>query len=115
MQLKAETMQQEITKPLKLSKQKAVLSATRGESENIMLYSEKILESITERELEEIRQEFTERRHVYGKSELYKNTAYGKLIMLLKLSLITMEQYTEMKEIIETGTPIRDEITNGGF
>ena len=80
-----------------------------------MLYTETILKAIAESEVDSIKRETTG-NYNYTKLQSYKQMAYGKLIMLLKLGLITMEQYTELKELVENnGAVIRDEITNGGF
>ena len=80
-----------------------------------MLYTETIMKAIAESEIDSIKRETTN-NYNYTKLQSYKNMAYGKLIMLLKLGLITMEQYTELKELVENnGAVIRDEITNGGF
>lgn len=65
-----------------------------------MIYTEKILESIVEQECREIQNSFS-KPNVYNQLASFKNMAYGKLIMLLKLGLITMEQYTDLKEIVE--------------
>ena len=80
-----------------------------------MLYTETIMKAIAESEVDSIKRETTS-NYNYTKLQSYKLMAYGKLIMLLKLGLITMEQYTELKELVENnGAVIRDEITNGGF
>ena len=80
-----------------------------------MLYTETILKAIAESEVDSIKRETTG-NYNYTKLQSYKQMAYGKLIMLLKLGLITMEKYTELKELVENnGAVIRDEITNGGF
>ena len=80
-----------------------------------MLYTETIMKAIAESEVDSIKRETTG-NYNYTKMQSYKNMAYGKLIMLLKLGLITKEQYTELKELVENnGAVIRDEITNGGF
>lgn len=80
-----------------------------------MLYTETIMKAIAESEVDSIKRETTG-NYNYTKLQSYKQMAYGKLIMLLKLGLITMEQYTELKELVENnGAVIRDEITNGGF
>ena len=80
-----------------------------------MMYTETIMKAITESEIDSIKRETTG-NYNYTKLQSYKQMAYGKLIMLLKLGLITMEQYTELKELVENnGAVIRDEITNGGF
>ena len=80
-----------------------------------MLYTETIMKAIAESEVDSIKRETTG-NYNYTKLQSYRQMAYGKLIMLLKLGLITMEQYTELKEIVENnGAVIRDEITNGGF
>lgn len=80
-----------------------------------MLYTETIMKAIAESEVDSIKRETTG-NYNYTKLQSYRQMAYGKLIMLLKLGLITMEQYTELKELVENnGVVIRDEITNGGF
>lgn len=80
-----------------------------------MLYTETIMKAIAESEVDSIKRETTG-NYNYTKLQSYKNMAYGKLIMLLKLGLITMEQYTDLKELVENnGIVIHDEITNGGF
>ena len=80
-----------------------------------MLYTETIMKVIAESEVDSIKRETTG-NYNYTKLQSYRQMAYGKLIMLLKLGLITMEQYTELKELVENnGAVIRDEITNGGF
>lgn len=80
-----------------------------------MLYTETIMKAIAESEVDSIKRETTG-NYNYTKLQSYRQMAYGKLIMLLKLGLITMEQYTELKELVENnGAVIRDEITNGGF
>lgn len=80
-----------------------------------MLYTETIMKAIAESEVDSIKRETTG-NYNYTKLQSYKQMAYGKLVMLLKLGLITMEQYTELKELVENnGAVIRDEITNGGF
>lgn len=80
-----------------------------------MLYTETIMKAIAESEIAAIKRETTG-NYNYTKLQSYKQMAYGKLIMLLKLGLITMEQYTELKELVENnGIVIHDEITNGGF
>ena len=80
-----------------------------------MLYTETIMKAIAESEVDSIKRETTG-NYNYTKLQSYKQMAYGKLIMLLKLGLITMEQYTELKELVENnGIVIHDEITNGGF
>lgn len=80
-----------------------------------MLYTETIMKAIAESEIDSIKRETTG-NYNYTKLQSYRQMAYGKLIMLLKLGLITMEQYTELKELVENnGVVIRDEITNGGF
>lgn len=65
-----------------------------------MIYTEKMLESISEQECREIQNSFS-KPNAYNQLSSFKNMAYGKLIMLLKLGLITMEQYTDLKEIVE--------------
>ena len=73
------------------------------------------MKAIAESEVDSIKRETTG-NYNYTKLQSYKNMAYGKLIMLLKLGLITMEQYTDLKELVENnGIVIHDEITNGGF
>lgn len=80
-----------------------------------MIYTETIMQAIAESEIDSIKRETTN-NYNYTKLQSYKQTTYGKLIMLLKLGFITMEQYTEMKELVENnGTVIHNEITNGGF
>ena len=80
-----------------------------------MLYTETIMKAIAESEVDSIKRETTG-NYNYTKLQSYKQMAYGKLIMLLKLGLITMEQYTDLKELVENnGIVIHDEITNGGF
>ena len=80
-----------------------------------MLYTETIMKAIAESEIDSIKRETTG-NYNYTKLQSYKQMVYGKLVMLLKLGLITMEQYTELKELVENnGIVIHDEITNGGF
>ena len=80
-----------------------------------MLYTETIMKAIAESEVDSIKRETTG-NYNYTKLQSYKQMAYGKLIMLLKLGLITMEQYIDLKELVENnGIVIHDEITNGGF
>ena len=80
-----------------------------------MLYTETIMKAIAESEVDSIKRETTG-NYNYTKLQSYKQMVYGKLVMLLKLGLITMEQYTELKELVENnGIVIHDEITNGGF
>lgn len=80
-----------------------------------MIYTETIMKAIAESEVDSIKRETTG-NYNYTKLQSYKNMAYGKLVMLLKLGFITMEQYTELKELVENnGIVIHDEITNGGF
>lgn len=80
-----------------------------------MMYTETIMKAIAESEIDSIKRETTN-NYNYTKLQSYKQVTYGKLIMLLKLGFITMEQYTELKELVENnGVVIRDEITNGGF
>lgn len=80
-----------------------------------MIYTETIMKAIAESEIDSIKRETTG-NYNYSKLQSYKQVTYGKLIMLLKLGFITMEQYTELKELVEhNGAVIRDEITKGGF
>ena len=66
----------------------------------IVIYTEKILESIAEQECREIQNSFN-KPNAYNQLSSFKNMSYGKLIMLLKLGLITLKQYTDLKEIVE--------------
>ena len=78
-----------------------------------MLFTANAMEYIAQKEVEEIKKDL---KYNYQNIILYRHLKMGKLLMLLQLGLITIDEYNEIKELFykDNETLIRDEITNGG-
>lgn len=78
-----------------------------------MLFTANAMEYIAQKEVEEIKKEL---KYNYQNIILYRHLKIGKVLMLLQLGLITVDEYNEIRNLFDKGneTLIRDEITNGG-